>query len=64
MRTMSQEQALARLPDDDMAKRVIMTIINTPRPDFTQLRKDVAEYEAMRLAELSQEDRERVLAME
>ena len=64
MRTMSQEQALARLPDDSMVKRVIMTIINTPRPDFTQLRKDVAEYEAMRLAELTDEQRELLRAME
>ena len=59
MRTIGQQQALDRLPDDSMAKRVITAIINTPRPDFTQLNKDVDEYIARRLAEMSAEERER-----
>ncbi len=64
MRTMSQQDALDRLPDDNMAKRVITAIINTPRPDFTQLNKDVDEYIASRLAEMSEEERERLRGME
>ena len=64
MRTMSQKQALDRLPDTSMAKRVITAIINTPRPDFTQLNKDVDEYIAMRLSEMSEEQRERLQGME
>ena len=64
MRTMSQQQALNRLPDASMAKKIITHIINTLRPDFTELDKEIAEYEEMRLAELSPEDRKRLLAME
>ncbi|MBQ3824508.1 MAG: hypothetical protein II811_00060 [Spirochaetaceae bacterium] len=64
MRTMGQKEALDRLPDDNMAKRVITAIINTPRPDFTQLNKDVDEYIASRLAEMSEEQRERLRTME
>ncbi len=64
MRTMSQKQALDRLPDTSMAKRVITAIINTPRPDFTELNKDVDEYIAMRLSEMTAEERERLQGME
>ena len=64
MRTMGQKETLDRLPDDNMAKRVITAIINTPRPDFTQLNKDVDEYIASRLAEMSEEQRERLRTME
>ena len=64
MRTMSQKEALDRLSDDSMAKRVITAIINTPRPDFTELNRDVDEYIEMRLAEMSDSEREKILGME
>ena len=64
MRTMSQKQALDRLPDTSMAKRVITAIINTPRPDFTELNRISDEYVAMRLSEMTAEERERLQGME
>ena len=56
MRTMSQQQALDRLPDDNMAKRIILYILNSPKAPIEQLKKEVDEYERERLAELSEED--------
>ena len=56
MRTMSQQQALDRLPDDNMAKRIILPILNSPKAPIEQLKKEVDEYERERLAELSEED--------
>ena len=56
MRTMSQQQALDRLPDDNMAKRIILHILNNPKAPIEQLKKEVDEYERERLAELSEED--------
>ncbi|MBR6080971.1 MAG: hypothetical protein IKP60_12550 [Treponema sp.] len=56
MRTMSQQQALDRLPDDNMAKRIILHILNSPKAPIEQLKKEVDEYERERLAELSEED--------
>lgn len=64
MRTMTQMEALDELPDDDMGKRIILKILNTPPMDFTELKKESEEYCKQRLAELSPEDRARVLAME
>lgn len=64
MRTMTQMEALDELPDDDMGKRIILKILNTPPMDFTELKKESEEFEEKLLAELSPEDRARVLAME
>lgn len=64
MRTMSQKQALDCLPNNNMAKRVITAIINTPKPDLTELNRIADEYTANRLAEMSPDERERILTME
>jgi hypothetical protein len=39
---------------DTPGKRVLEEILMTPRPDFTQLDKDVAAYEKMRADERKQ----------
>lgn len=36
---------------DSPGKRILEEILNTPRPDFTQLDKDVAAYEKKRAKE-------------
>lgn len=36
---------------DSPGKRILEEILTTPRPDFTQLDKDVSEYEKMRMEE-------------
>ena len=56
MRTMSQQQALDLLPDDNMAKKIILYILNSPKAPVEKLRKEVDEYEKKRLAEMSEED--------
>ncbi len=63
MRTMSQQQALDRLPDDNMAKRIIQYILNSPKAPVEQLKKEVDEYEKEWLDSLSPKDRERIIAM-
>ena len=37
MRTMTQRQALDQLPDDSMVKKIMLHILNTPKPDSTNL---------------------------
>ena len=56
MRTMSQQQALDLLPDENMAKKIILHILNSPKAPIEKLRKEVDEYERKRLAEMSEED--------
>lgn len=55
MRTHSQSWEIEHLPDTP-GKRVLLKILNTPKPDFTQLKKEVEEYHKLR-----QEERERIL---
>lgn len=56
MRTRSVEQNLALMPDG-MAKRVYLKILNTPKPDFTELEKENEEYVKMRFAQMTEEER-------
>ena len=44
MRTMSQQQALDLLPDDNMAKKIILYILNSPKAPVEKLLKEVDEY--------------------
>ena len=62
MRTMSQREALAQLPDDSMVKKIMLHILNTPKPDFTELDKRIDEENKKWLASLDEETRRRVLA--
>ncbi|MBQ6780825.1 MAG: hypothetical protein IJP62_06290 [Treponema sp.] len=62
MRTMSQQQALDRLPDDNMAKRIILTILNSPKAPIEQLKKEVDEYEREWLSQFSEEEQQRLTA--
>ena len=61
MRTMSQEEAIAALPDDSMVKKILLHILNTPRPDFTELDRQLEEDDKEWLASLDEETRRRVL---
>ncbi|MBP5175232.1 MAG: hypothetical protein ILP07_04880 [Treponema sp.] len=62
MRTLSQQQALVRLPDDNMAKRIILHILNSPKAPIEQLKKEVDEYEREWLSQFSEEEQERLTA--
>lgn len=62
MRTMTQRQALDQLPDDSMVKKIMLHILNTPKPDFTELDKRIEEEEERWLASLDETTRRRVLA--
>ena len=62
MRTMSQEEAIAALPDDSMVKKILLHILNTPRPDFTELDRQIEEETKAWLDSLDEETRRRVLA--
>ena len=62
MRTMSQAEAIAALPDDSMVKKILLHILNTPRPDFTELDRQIDEENKAWLDSLDEETRRRVLA--
>ena len=62
MRTMSQAEAIAALPDDSMEKKILLHILNTPRPDFTELDRQIDEENKAWLDSLDEETRRRVLA--
>ncbi len=62
MRLLSQKEEIDRLPDG-MVKKVVLHILNTPKPDFTELDKEIDEENARRLAQMDEKTRERVLAM-
>ena len=62
MRTMSQREALEQLPDDSMVKKIILHILNTPKPDFTELDKQIEEENQKWLDSLDEQTRRRVLA--
>ena len=53
---------LDRMSDDSMVKKVALHILNTPRPDFTELDRQLAEDNKKRLASMDEETRRRVLA--
>ncbi len=56
MRVRSFEQNMALMPDG-LAKKIMLKIINTPRPDFTELDKECEEYVKKRFEEMSLEER-------
>ena len=62
MRTMSQAEAIAALPDDSMEKKILLHILNTPRPDFTELDRQIDEETKAWLDSLDEKTRRRVLA--
>ncbi len=62
MRTISQREAINRLPDDSMVKKIMLHILNTPKPDFTELDRQIDEEEEKWLASLDETTRRRVLA--
>ena len=62
MRPLSQAEAIAALPDDSMEKKILLHILNTPRPDFTELDRQLEEDDKEWLASLDEETRRRVLA--
>ncbi|MBR1405133.1 MAG: hypothetical protein IJ558_13285 [Treponema sp.] len=62
MRTMTQRQALDQLPDDSMVKKIMLHILNTPRPDFTELDREIDEEVQQRLEKMDEVTRRRVLA--
>ena len=62
MRTMSQAEAIAALPDDSMVKKILLHILNTPRPDFTELDRQIDEETKAWLDSLDEKTRRRVLA--
>ena len=62
MRTMSQREALEQLPDDSMVKKIMLHILNTPKPDFTELDKQIEEENQKWLDSLDEQTRRRVLA--
>lgn len=47
MRTHSQQWEIEQLPNT-RGKMVLLKILNTPKPDFTQLQKDADEYYRLR----------------
>ena len=47
---LSYEEVMA-LPDDNMLKKIVTYIYNTPKPDYAQLERDAAECEAATRAE-------------
>ena len=55
MRTYSQRFEIENIPDSE-GKSVLLKILNTPAPDFSELKKDVSEYHRIR-----KEERELVL---
>ena len=61
MRTMTQLQALSRLPDDSMAKQIILKILNTPKPDYTAMKQKADQYEQELMAEMSKSDRQKLM---
>lgn len=61
MRTMTQRQALDQLPDDSMVKKIMLHILNTPKPDFTELDRQIDEETQKWLDSLDETTRKRVL---
>ena len=57
MRTMTQMQALDKMSDNDMAKRIILAILNTPKPDYEAMRQQSRKYEAELVEEMSDTDK-------
>lgn len=57
MRTMTQMQALDKMSDNDMAKRIILAILNTPKPDYEAMRQQSRKYETELVEEMSETDK-------
>ena len=57
MRTMTQMRALDKMSDNDMAKRIILAILNTPKPDYEAMRQQSRKYEAELVEEMSETDK-------
>lgn len=60
MRTLSQMQALEKLPSNDMSKQIIIKILNTPKPNYEKMKGQAAEYESELIAEMSESDRKKL----
>ena len=56
MRTHSFEQNLALMPDG-LAKTIYLKILNSPKPDFSSLKKESDEYVRARFSEMSAAER-------
>lgn len=56
MRTHSFEQNLAMMPDGK-AKQIFLKILNTPRPDFSTLRKESRDYVSLRFSQMTEEEK-------
>lgn len=54
---MTQMQALDKMSDNDMAKRIILAILNTPKPDYEAMRQQSRKYEAELVEEMSETDK-------
>lgn len=48
MRTLTQIQALEKLPSNDTNKQIIIKILNTPKSDYEKMKVQTAEYESDR----------------
>lgn len=59
MRTLSQMQALEKLPNNDMSKQIIIKILNTQKLDYEKIKVQTAEYESNIIAEMSESDRKK-----
>lgn len=60
MRTMNQMQALENLPNDCMAKKIILKILNTPKPDYDAMKNQAKKYEEELIAEMSVRERKKL----
>lgn len=60
MRTLTQMQALEKLPDNDMGKKIIIKILNTPKPDYEKMKAKSFDYESELIAEMSEADRKKL----
>ena len=56
MRVRSFEQNMALMPDE-MAKKIMLKIINTPRPNYEEMDRVCDEYVKKCLSEMTPEER-------
>ena len=57
MRTENQMQALEKLPNESMAKKIILKILNTPKPNYDAMKIKSKEYEAQLIEEMPEKDK-------
>lgn len=60
MRTLTQMQALEKLPNNDMGKQIIIKILNTPKPDYEKMKMQADNYEKELVSEMSESDRKKL----